>query len=101
MNWDLRHRKSSLAIRLLLAAWIAVIVVVLCATGHWWGLLFVVPWSLTCTCSAGYSRPAPPGRAVFAELLDRDAQARSTGALARRELPCAVWTSELPPKAPA
>jgi len=43
MNWDLRHRKSSLAIRLLLAAWIAVIVVVLCATGHWWGLLFVVP----------------------------------------------------------
>ena len=43
MNWDLRHRKSSLAIRLLLAAWIAVIVVVLCATGHWWGLVFVVP----------------------------------------------------------
>jgi polyferredoxin len=43
MNWDLRHRKSSLAIRLLLAAWIAVIVVVLCATGRWWGLVFVVP----------------------------------------------------------
>ena len=41
MNWDLRHRKSSLAIRLLLAAWIAVIVVVLCASGRWWGLVFV------------------------------------------------------------
>ncbi len=43
MNWDLRHRKSSLVIRVLLAVWIAVIVVVLCATGHWWGLVFVVP----------------------------------------------------------
>jgi 1,4-dihydroxy-2-naphthoate octaprenyltransferase len=43
MNWDLRHRKSSLVVRLLLAVWIAVIVVVLCATGHWWGLVFVVP----------------------------------------------------------
>jgi hypothetical protein len=43
MNWDLRHRKSSLVIRLLLAVWIAVIVVVLCATGRWWGLVFVVP----------------------------------------------------------
>jgi hypothetical protein len=30
-------------IRLLLAVWIAVIVVVLCATGRWWGLVFVVP----------------------------------------------------------
>ncbi|MHB1599075.1 MAG: hypothetical protein ACYCXY_09330 [Acidimicrobiales bacterium] len=43
MNWDLRHRKSSLLIRLLLAVWIAVIVVLLCATGRWWGLVFVVP----------------------------------------------------------
>jgi 1,4-dihydroxy-2-naphthoate octaprenyltransferase len=43
MDWDLRHRKSSLVIRLLLAVWIAVIVVVLCATGRWWGLVFVVP----------------------------------------------------------
>jgi hypothetical protein len=43
MNWDLRHRKSSLVIRLLLAAWIAAVVVALCATGHWWGLVFVVP----------------------------------------------------------
>lgn len=43
MNWDLRHRKSSLVIRLLLAVWIAVIVVVLCATRRWWGLVFVVP----------------------------------------------------------
>jgi 1,4-dihydroxy-2-naphthoate octaprenyltransferase len=43
MNWDLRHRKSSLVIRLLLAFWIAVIVIVLCATGRWWGLVFVVP----------------------------------------------------------
>jgi hypothetical protein len=42
MNWDLRHRKSSLVIRLLLAVWIAV-VVVLCATGRWWGLVFVIP----------------------------------------------------------
>ena len=30
-------------IRLLLAAWITVVVVVLCATGRWWGLVFVVP----------------------------------------------------------
>lgn len=30
-------------IRLVLAMWIAVVVVVLCATGHWWGLAFVVP----------------------------------------------------------
>ena len=43
VNWDLRHRKSSLVIRLLLAVWIAVIVVVLCATGRWWGLVFIVP----------------------------------------------------------
>jgi hypothetical protein len=43
MNWDLRHRKSSLPIRLLLAIWIAVVVVVLCATGRWWGLVFVAP----------------------------------------------------------
>jgi 1,4-dihydroxy-2-naphthoate octaprenyltransferase len=43
VNWDLRHRKSSLVIRLLLAVWIAVIVVVLCAMGRWWGLVFVVP----------------------------------------------------------
>lgn len=42
-NWDLRHRKSSLVIRLLLAVWITVVVVVLCATGRWWGLVFVVP----------------------------------------------------------
>jgi hypothetical protein len=43
MSWDLRHRKSSLAIRLLLAVWIAAVVVVLCATGRLWGLVFVVP----------------------------------------------------------
>jgi hypothetical protein len=43
MNWDLRHRKSSLVIRLLLAVWITVVVVVLCATGRWWGLAFVAP----------------------------------------------------------
>ena len=43
MNWDLRHRKSSLVIRLLLAVWITVVVVVLCATGRWWGLVFVLP----------------------------------------------------------
>jgi hypothetical protein len=43
MNWDLRHRKSSLVIRLLLAVWIAVIVIVLCATRHWWGLAFIAP----------------------------------------------------------
>jgi hypothetical protein len=30
-------------IRLLLAAWITVVVVVLCATRRWWGLVFVVP----------------------------------------------------------
>ena len=43
MNWDLRHRKSSLGIRLLLAIWIVVVIIVLCATGRWWGLVFVVP----------------------------------------------------------
>jgi hypothetical protein len=43
MRWDVRHRKSSLVIRLLLAVWIAVIIVVLCASGRWWGLVFVVP----------------------------------------------------------
>ncbi len=43
MNWDLRHRKSSLVIRLLLAVWIVVVVVVLCATGRWWGMVFVIP----------------------------------------------------------
>jgi len=43
MDWDLRHRSSSLVIRLLLAVWIVVIVVVLCATGRWWGLVFVAP----------------------------------------------------------
>jgi 1,4-dihydroxy-2-naphthoate octaprenyltransferase len=43
MNWDLRHRKSAPVIRLLLAVWITVVVVVLCANGRWWGLVFVVP----------------------------------------------------------
>jgi hypothetical protein len=43
MSWDLRHRRSSLVIRSLLAAWITVVVVVLCATGRWWGLVFVAP----------------------------------------------------------
>jgi 1,4-dihydroxy-2-naphthoate octaprenyltransferase len=43
MDWDLRHRKSSLVIRLLLAVWITAVVVVLCATGRWWGLVFIVP----------------------------------------------------------
>jgi polyferredoxin len=43
MTWDLRHRKSSLAIRLLLAVWITVVVVVLCATRRWWGLVCVIP----------------------------------------------------------
>jgi hypothetical protein len=43
MNWDLRHRKSSLVIRLLLAIWIVVVIIVLCATGRWWSLVFVVP----------------------------------------------------------
>jgi hypothetical protein len=43
MSWDLRHRKSSLVIRLLLAVLITVVVVVLCATGRWWGLVFVAP----------------------------------------------------------
>jgi hypothetical protein len=43
MSWDLRHRKSLLVVRLLPAVWIAVVVVVLCATRRWWGLVFVVP----------------------------------------------------------
>jgi polyferredoxin len=43
MNWDLRHRTASLVIRSLLAVWIAVVVIVLCAAGRWWGLVFVIP----------------------------------------------------------
>jgi hypothetical protein len=46
MNWDLRHRRAALALRLVLAVWIATVVVVLCATGRWWGLAFVVPLGL-------------------------------------------------------
>ncbi|MEA2147358.1 MAG: hypothetical protein QOG59_2945, partial [Solirubrobacteraceae bacterium] len=58
---DLRHRKSSLAIRLLLAVWIAAVVVVLCATGRWWGLALVVPlvldlYLLRRILTAGYGR---------------------------------------------
>lgn len=30
-------------IRLLLGVWIAVVIVLLCAAGRWWGLVFVVP----------------------------------------------------------
>ncbi len=30
-------------IRLLLAVWITIVVVVLCATGRWWGLVFIAP----------------------------------------------------------
>ena len=33
-------------IRLLLAVWIAVVVVVLCAMGRWWGVVFVAPLML-------------------------------------------------------
>jgi 1,4-dihydroxy-2-naphthoate octaprenyltransferase len=43
MNWDLRHRRSALVIRLLLGVWITAVIVALCATGRWWGLVFVVP----------------------------------------------------------
>lgn len=43
MDWDRRHRKSSLVLRLLLAVWIGLVVVVLCYSGRWWGLVFVVP----------------------------------------------------------
>jgi hypothetical protein len=43
MSWDRRHRNASVVIRLLLAVWITVVVVVLCATGRWWGLVFVLP----------------------------------------------------------
>ncbi len=46
MTWDLQHRKSSLVIRLLLAVWITVVVVVLCTMGRWWGLVFVIPLAL-------------------------------------------------------
>lgn len=43
MSWDLRHRKASFAIRLMLAVWIIVVIVVLCATGRWWGMVFLLP----------------------------------------------------------
>ena len=45
MAWDPR-RKSSLVVRMLLAVWIVVIIVVLCATGHWWSLAFLAPLAL-------------------------------------------------------
>lgn len=46
MNWDLGHRKSSLVIRPLLAVFFTVVAVMLCATGRWWGLVFVIPLAL-------------------------------------------------------
>jgi hypothetical protein len=30
-------------IRSVLALWISLVVIVLCATGHWWGLVFIAP----------------------------------------------------------
>ena len=53
MNWDLRHRNSALVIRLLLAVWIAVVVVVLCATDVGGAWCSSSPCFLICTCSAG------------------------------------------------
>ena len=78
MNWDLRHRRSSLVIRGLLAVWITVIVVVLCATGRWWGLVFVVPlvfdlYLLYRILAAGARRWG----AMFADRMDREAEPRS------------------------
>ena len=43
MSWDRQHPKSSLVIRLLLAVWIGGGVIVTCATGNWWGLVFIAP----------------------------------------------------------
>jgi hypothetical protein len=61
MSWGLRDRKSLLTIRLLLAVWITVVVIVLCATGRWWGPVFVVPpvldlYLLRRTLTAGSGR---------------------------------------------
>jgi len=33
-------------IRLLLAVWIAILIVLLSVTGRWWGLVFVIPLAL-------------------------------------------------------
>jgi len=79
MNWESAAPKVIAVIRLLLAVWIAVIVVVLCATGRWWGLVFVVPLVLDLYLLRRSWRPAPASSAVFAELVDRETQARSTG----------------------
>jgi hypothetical protein len=46
MNWDLRHRRLALVARLLLAVWIVVIICALCATRHFWGLVFTLPLAL-------------------------------------------------------
>lgn len=46
MNWDLRHRRPALVIRALLAVWVLVVVVLLCASGRWWGLAFIIPLGL-------------------------------------------------------
>lgn len=46
MNWDIRHSESSLVIRSVLAVWIVVVIVALCATGRWWGLVFAIPLAL-------------------------------------------------------
>jgi hypothetical protein len=43
MHWDLQHRMWALVIRLMLAVWIATVVVVLCIIGRWWGLVFAAP----------------------------------------------------------
>lgn len=46
MDWDLQHQRSSFVIRLLLAAWILVIIVLLCASGRWWGMALALPLAL-------------------------------------------------------
>ena len=72
MKRDLRHRKSSLVIRLLLAIWIVVVIIVLGATGRWGGLVFVVPLILDLYLLRRSWRPAPArklvGRRVGASL---------------------------------
>ncbi len=39
--WARKHCKQAIAVRVLLAPWIAFVTVFLCAKGYWWALAFV------------------------------------------------------------
>ena len=96
MSWDLRHRKSSLVIRVLLAGWITVVIVVLCATGRWWGLVFVVPLVLdpvSYTHLDVYKRQVPPSTSSANTGTARQRQRRRPAIVLRPLLDTSTRTS--------